>query len=114
MTAQSAATSPTMPLCLRRPTLRVLCVRARLARSILAQVAKRVPVDVVMPDGTLLGGGTRRRRPSRCSRSCARRPSSSGSRTTPRSGSARPTWPATGRPPRAPTSPSCSCRSPSG
>ncbi len=54
--------SPTMaqPLCLRRPTLRVLCVRARLARSILAQVAKRVPVDVVMPDGTLLGGGTRR------------------------------------------------------
>ena len=61
MTAQSAATSPTMasPLCLRRPTLRVLCVRARLARSILAQVAKRVPVDVVMPDGMLLGGGTR-------------------------------------------------------
>ncbi|MGO4361210.1 class I SAM-dependent methyltransferase [Terrabacter sp. RAF57] len=58
MTAQS----PTMaqPLCLRRPTLRVLCVRARLARSILAQVAKRVPVDVVMPDGLLLGGGTRR------------------------------------------------------
>ncbi|KRF45235.1 cyclopropane-fatty-acyl-phospholipid synthase family protein [Terrabacter sp. Soil810] len=56
------ALSPTMaqPLCLRRPTLRVLCVRARLARSILAQVAKRVPVDVVMPDGSLLGGGTRR------------------------------------------------------
>ena len=48
------------PLCLRRPTLRVLCVRARLARSILAQVAKRVPVDVVMPDGSHLGGGTRR------------------------------------------------------
>ena len=58
MTAQS----PTMaqPLCLRRPTLRVLCVRARLARSILSQVAKRVPVDVVMPDGSLLDGGTRR------------------------------------------------------
>jgi cyclopropane-fatty-acyl-phospholipid synthase len=58
MTAQS----PTMaqPLCLRRPTLRVLCLRARLARSILAQVAKRVPVDVVMPDGSLLGGGVRR------------------------------------------------------
>jgi len=62
MTAQSPAALQNMaqPLCLRRPTLRVLCVRARLARSILAQVAKRVPVDVVMPDGSLLGGGTRR------------------------------------------------------
>ncbi|GAA2485490.1 cyclopropane-fatty-acyl-phospholipid synthase family protein [Terrabacter carboxydivorans] len=68
MTAQSAPSvqspvSPTLsmaqPICLRRPSLRVLCVRARLARSILAQVAKRVPVDVVMPDGSLLGGGTR-------------------------------------------------------
>ena len=62
MTAQSPTALQNMaqPLCLRRPTLRVLCVRARLARSILAQVAKRVPVDVVMPDGSLLGGATRR------------------------------------------------------
>jgi cyclopropane-fatty-acyl-phospholipid synthase len=62
MTAQTATALQDMaqPLCLRRPTLRVLCVRARLARSILEQVAKRVPVDVVMPDGALLGGGARR------------------------------------------------------
>ena len=47
MTAQSAATSPTMasPLCLRRPTLRVLCVRARLARSILAERFARGEID---------------------------------------------------------------------
>ena len=49
-------TTMTQPLCLRRPALRHFCVRARLARSILAQVAKRVPVDVVMPDGSPLGG----------------------------------------------------------
>ena len=57
-----STTSPTLsqPLCLRQPSLRHFCVRARLARSILAQVAKRVPVDVVQPDGTLLGGGERR------------------------------------------------------
>ena len=53
-------TPMTQPLCLRRPSLRHFCVRARMARSILAQVAKRVPVDVVMPDGDLLGGGVRR------------------------------------------------------
>ncbi|WP_404390508.1 class I SAM-dependent methyltransferase [Humibacillus xanthopallidus] len=51
-------TTMTQPLCLRRPALRHFCVRARLARSVLAQVAKRVPVDVVMPDGSLLGGAT--------------------------------------------------------
>ena len=51
-------TTMTQPLCLRRPALRHFCVRARLARGILAQVAKRVPVDVVMPDGSLLGGTT--------------------------------------------------------
>ena len=65
MTALSSTVSPTPsssvadPVCLRRPALRALCPRARLARSILAQVAQRVPVDVVMPDGTLLGGGRR-------------------------------------------------------
>ncbi len=57
MTAQP--TPMARPLCLRRPGLRAFCVRARLARSIVAQVAKRVPVDVVMPDGSVLGGGTR-------------------------------------------------------
>jgi cyclopropane-fatty-acyl-phospholipid synthase len=58
MTAQP----PTMaqPLCLRRPSLRRFCLRARLARRIVAQVAKRVRVDVVLPDGSLLDGGTRR------------------------------------------------------
>ena len=58
MTAQSP--TMTQPLCLRRPTLRPFCLRARLARRIMAQVAKRVPVDVVMPDGSLLDGGIRR------------------------------------------------------
>ncbi|NUO89628.1 MAG: class I SAM-dependent methyltransferase [Dermatophilaceae bacterium] len=59
MTAAPQAMS--QPICLRRPSLRHFCVRARLARSIVAQVAKRVPVDVVLPDGSLLGGGTRDR-----------------------------------------------------
>jgi cyclopropane-fatty-acyl-phospholipid synthase len=53
-------TPMTQPLCLRRPALSHFCLRARVARSILAQVTKRVPVDVLMPDGTLLGGGARR------------------------------------------------------
>ena len=53
-------TPMTQPLCLRRPALRHFCLRARLARSVLAQVTKRVPVDVLLPDGTLLGGGVRR------------------------------------------------------
>jgi cyclopropane-fatty-acyl-phospholipid synthase len=53
-------TPMTQPLCLRRPALHHFCLRARVARSVLAQVTKRVPVDVVLPDGTLLGGGARR------------------------------------------------------
>ncbi|HET7800173.1 MAG TPA: cyclopropane-fatty-acyl-phospholipid synthase family protein [Humibacillus xanthopallidus] len=53
-------TPMTQPLCLRRPALRHFCLRARLARSILAQVTQRVPVDIVMPDGTLIDGGVRR------------------------------------------------------
>ena len=57
MTAQPPAMA--QPFCLSRPRLRAFCVRARLAGSILAEVAKRVPVDVVMPDGSLLGGGER-------------------------------------------------------
>lgn len=55
----AAPTSMSQPICLRRPSLRHFCVRARLARNIVAQVAKRVPVDVVLPDGSLLGGGNR-------------------------------------------------------
>ena len=47
------------PICLRRPALRPFCVRASLARRVLASVARRVPVDVVMPDGTLLTDPTR-------------------------------------------------------
>ncbi len=50
-------TTMTQPICLRKPAFRAFCLRARVARSILAQVAERVPVDVLMPDGTLLGGG---------------------------------------------------------
>ncbi|WP_323100397.1 cyclopropane-fatty-acyl-phospholipid synthase family protein [Intrasporangium sp. YIM S08009] len=56
----TAAPSPvSQPICLRRPVLRPFCVRGKLARSIVAQVAGRVPVDLVLPDGTLLGGGAR-------------------------------------------------------
>ena len=53
---------PTMdhPICLRRPALRHLCLRAPLAHGILARVARRVPVDILLPDGSLLDGGTRR------------------------------------------------------
>ncbi|MDN5790120.1 MAG: cyclopropane-fatty-acyl-phospholipid synthase family protein [Micrococcales bacterium] len=43
------------PICLRKPILRPLCVRALLARRIVESVARRVPVDVLMPDGQLLG-----------------------------------------------------------
>ncbi|EWT02475.1 cyclopropane-fatty-acyl-phospholipid synthase [Intrasporangium oryzae NRRL B-24470] len=56
----TALPAVTQPICLRKPALRVLCVRARVAREILAQVAQRVPVDVLMPDGSLLGGGAPR------------------------------------------------------
>ncbi|WP_076261201.1 SAM-dependent methyltransferase [Intrasporangium flavum] len=57
MTAAPAPVS--QPVCLRRPVLRPFCLRGKLARNIVAQVAGRVPVDLVLPDGTLLGGGTR-------------------------------------------------------
>ncbi|MBB2987492.1 SAM-dependent methyltransferase [Terracoccus luteus] len=52
----SAPTPVTQPLCLRRPALRVLCLRARVARGILASVARRVPVEVRLPDGSTLTG----------------------------------------------------------
>ena len=44
------------PLCLRRPSLRPWCLRAHLARPILAAVLVRVPVRVSLPDGSHLGG----------------------------------------------------------
>ena len=52
-------TSLTHPVCLRRPGRRQVCVRAAVARGVLEKVADRVPVDIVMPDGSLLGGGSR-------------------------------------------------------
>nr|WP_257910417.1 hypothetical protein [Janibacter limosus] len=53
------ASVPTLdqPICLRRPALRPWCLRARLARPILAAVLDRAPVRVTMPDGTTPGGG---------------------------------------------------------
>ena len=50
------------PLCLRRPLLRPLCLRATVARKVLTQVADRVPVDFLMPDGSLLTKHASRRR----------------------------------------------------
>ncbi|MEO7129997.1 MAG: cyclopropane-fatty-acyl-phospholipid synthase family protein [Dermatophilaceae bacterium] len=52
-------TSVAQPICLRKPILRPLCVRAVLARHILEAVSRRVPVDVQLPDGRLLGGDIR-------------------------------------------------------
>jgi cyclopropane-fatty-acyl-phospholipid synthase len=45
------------PVCLRHPTLRSLCVRARLTRLIVDQMLDRVPVRAVYADGTVRGGG---------------------------------------------------------
>ena len=50
-------TTPAQPLCLRRPALRPFCVRAVLARRIFESVLRRVPVDVVLPDGSSLVAG---------------------------------------------------------
>ncbi|MGB8020514.1 MAG: cyclopropane-fatty-acyl-phospholipid synthase family protein [Candidatus Nanopelagicales bacterium] len=44
----------TEPLCLRHQVLQPVCARAALARRVVASVARRVPVDVVLPDGSLL------------------------------------------------------------
>jgi cyclopropane-fatty-acyl-phospholipid synthase len=48
-------TAMAQPVCLRRPVLRPLCLRAMVARRVMESVARRVPVDVLMPDGSLLG-----------------------------------------------------------
>lgn len=47
------------PLCLRRPLLRPLCVRALVAERVVRRVADRVPVDLVLPDGSTLGARPR-------------------------------------------------------
>jgi len=52
-----SALVPPVPLCLRRPVLRPFCIRAVVARRVLESVTARVPVDVVLPDGRLLGRG---------------------------------------------------------
>ena len=44
------------PICLRQPALRPLCVRAAGTRAILSAMARRVPVDLILPNGELLGG----------------------------------------------------------
>ena len=48
-------TTLSQPICLRQPILRPVCVRSIVARSVLESVCRRVPVDVLMPDGELLG-----------------------------------------------------------
>jgi len=45
------------PLCVRRPVLRPLCLRARLTRVVVERVLDAVPVRAVYPDGTVRGGG---------------------------------------------------------
>ncbi|UPK75319.1 cyclopropane-fatty-acyl-phospholipid synthase family protein [Nocardioidaceae bacterium SCSIO 66511] len=44
------------PLCVRRPLLRPLCLRAKIARMIVERVLDSVPVRVVYPDGTVRFG----------------------------------------------------------
>ena len=48
-------TATAQPGCLRRPLLRPWCLRAAVARRVMESVARRVPIDVAMPDGSLLG-----------------------------------------------------------
>ncbi len=43
------------PACLRREPVRRMCVRARVSRELVAAALRRVPVRVVLPDGSLLG-----------------------------------------------------------
>ena len=50
-------TALAQPICLRRPLLRPLCLRATVARLVMESVARGVPVDILMPDGSLLGRG---------------------------------------------------------
>jgi cyclopropane-fatty-acyl-phospholipid synthase len=47
----------TGPLCLRRPMLRSLCLRARVTQAIVERVLDSLPVSAVYPDGTVRGGG---------------------------------------------------------
>ncbi len=52
----SAAPTLDHPLCLRRPSVHRLCLRAPLARVLTRAVLSRVPVRVALPDGTTFGG----------------------------------------------------------
>ena len=52
----TSASTPDQPICVRRPALHPWCLRARIARPIVAAVLARVPVRVTMPDGGVLGG----------------------------------------------------------
>ncbi len=48
-------TTTTQPICLNPPLRHPLCLRAKVARRVMESVARQVPVDVLMPDGSLLG-----------------------------------------------------------
>jgi cyclopropane-fatty-acyl-phospholipid synthase len=50
-------TTITEPPCLRQPTLRPLCLRARVARAVVQQVLDSLPVRTTYPDGSVRGGG---------------------------------------------------------
>ena len=95
---ERAMTTTTQPIRLNPPVQRPLCLRARVARRIMESVARRVPVDVLLPDGGLLGQGEPATPTGRFSRWSARTHSSNASPTTRRSGSARATSPETGAP----------------
>lgn len=45
------------PLCVRRPVLRPLCVRAGIARNVIERILDLVQVRALYPDGTVRGGG---------------------------------------------------------
>ncbi len=45
------------PLCVRRPSLRPLCLRARITRAVVERMLDAVPIRAVYPDGTVRGGG---------------------------------------------------------
>jgi cyclopropane-fatty-acyl-phospholipid synthase len=59
MSTLSTSSGLTEPLCLRRPILRPLCLRARVTQRIVERVLDSLPVRAVFPDGTVRGGGGR-------------------------------------------------------
>jgi cyclopropane-fatty-acyl-phospholipid synthase len=50
-------TSMTEPLCLRRPVLRPLCLRARFTQAVVERILDSLPVRAIYPDSTVRGGG---------------------------------------------------------